>query len=355
VKRLLAVLGAVFMIALAVFVRGQLDDDDATSDTSTSTSGGTLVCVVELGDVCRELARAEPSVEVRVEDAETTEATLASSTFAVDDPPFDAWLTLEPFPELVGDRRARALQPRALDDATGPLARSPMVVVVWNDRRAALEASCTPGTAWPWRCVGDVAGRPWGEVGGQVAWGNVKPSHPLPDLTASGLFALSQATAAFFERTDYASNDFVDPAFRRWFEQLERSIPSFPQPPRTPLDEMLSKGPSVFDLAGSIEAAAGPMVASSRDKDRLSILYPSPATTAEVVVAPVAERSQGGRLTRLLQSDEFAEMLARAGWRVDGQPLAEGLDTTYELPDASGLPRAGVLEALRTLWIETIR
>ena len=102
-------------------------------------------------------------------------------------------------------------------------------------------------------------------------------------------------------------------------------------------------------------AAAGPMVTASRDKDRLSILYPSPATTADVVVVPVAENGRGGRLSRLLQSNEFAQVLAGAGWRVDGQPLAPGLDASYELPAESGLPRAGVLEALRALWIETVR
>jgi hypothetical protein len=183
----------------------------------------------------------------------------------------------------------------------------------------------------------------------------MKPSHPVPDVTASGLLALSQATASYFGRTDYASNDFVDPGFRRWFEQLERSIPSFPAPPRTPLDEMLSKGPSVYDLAGSIEAEAAPSVALSRDKDRLSILYPSPATVADVVVVPITNANRGGRVTSLLQSDDVAELLAQSGWRVDGQPLADSLDPDFELPAGSGLPRAGVLEALRALWIETIR
>ena len=207
-----------------------------------------------------------------------------------------------------------------------------------------------------WRCIGDNGARPWPDLGGSAAWGVVKPSHPLPDPTATGLFVLSQATASYFDDTSFASNDFDgDPAFGRWFEQLERSIPSFPTPPRTPLDEMLSIGPAVFDLTGSLEALAGPSIARSRDKDRLSILYPSPATVAEVVVAPVTNNSRGARLTKLLQSDEVAALLARNGWRVDGQPFADGVDPAYTLPSETGLPRPGVLEALRALWIETIR
>ena len=67
-KRLLALLAAVFMIALAVFVRGQIDDEDDNNGggTSANGSGGTLVCVTELDAVCRELARTEPDVAVRV-------------------------------------------------------------------------------------------------------------------------------------------------------------------------------------------------------------------------------------------------------------------------------------------------
>jgi hypothetical protein len=354
VKRLAALLAAVLLVVLAVYVRGRLDDD-GSSDGGGGGSGGTatLVCVSELDAVCRELDRRHDDLTVRIEDEATTQATLVSPSFDVENPPFDAWLTLQPFPELVAEQRARALQSPALDDTSESLARSPLVIAIWNDRRAALEASCSDGLDW--RCIGDVAGRPWATVGGSEAWGTVKPSHPLPDLTGSGLLVISQATASFFQSSEFASNDFSQPGYRPWFEQLERSIPSFPQPPRTPLDEMLSKGPSVFDLAGSLEAAAGPAIARSRDKDRLSILYPSPAATADLVVAPIINASQGGRVTRLLRSDDTAEVLAAAGWRVDGQPLADGLDQNVALPDGSGIPRAGVLEALRQLWIETIR
>jgi hypothetical protein len=353
VKRVAALAAAIAMIALAVFVRGRLDDDDSGGGT-TPTGSATLVCVTELDAVCRELDRRHDDLTVRVEDAATTEKALVSSTFDPSNPPFDAWLTLEPFPDMVAEQRSRALLPAALDDPSGPLARSPFVIAVWNDRRAALEASCRGGITW--HCIGDEAGRPWTDVNGSAAWGSVKPSHPSPESTASGLLVLAQASGSYFGRSDFARNDFDgDPGFGAWFERLERAIPSFPVPPRTPLDDMLSTGPSVFDLTGTTEAAAGPSIASSRDKERISILYPSPATVADVVVAPVADASLGGRVSRLLQSSEVAELLAQYGWRVDGRPVAEGVDAGYALPDDPGVPRAGVLEALRALWVETVR
>jgi hypothetical protein len=230
-----------------------------------------------------------------------------------------------------------------LAEPTAVLARSPIVMVAWNDRRTALEATCPDGQL-TWRCVGELSGDPWTTANGDAGWGAVKPGHPLPDQTAVGLLALADATNSWFGNPDYASNDFSDPAFRRWFEDLERGIPAFPQPPRTPLDEMLSKGPATFDLAASTEAAAA-LVARSRDKDRLSILYPSPLATADVVLAPIAGREGGNDVRDLLESDEASAAFTDAGWRV-------GDDT---LPADDGLPRAGVLEALRALWIEVIR
>ncbi len=353
-KRVGALLVAAALIVLAVWVRNRLDDSGSPGSGPNGTATGTLVCVTELDAVCRALGEKHADLTIRVEDEATTEQTLISASFDAANPPFDAWLTLQPFPEMVAEQRARALLPAVLGDTGPSLARSPLVVAVWSDRRAVLDSNCAAGLSW--KCIGDNAGRSWIDLGGSVAWGSVKPSHSVPDASASGLLVLAQATSSYFGRSDFARNDFDgDTGFGQWFEQLERSIPSFPVPPRTPLDEMLSKGPAVFDLAGSLEAAAGPAIARSRDKDRLSILYPSPATVADVVVAPITDSSRGGRVTRLLQSSEVAGLLAQAGWRVDGQPLADGVDATYALPDDSGVPRAGVLEALRALWIETVR
>ena len=166
----------------------------------------------------------------------------------------------------------------------------------------------------------------------------------MAETPFSALSRAAEATNSWFGNADYASNDFGDPAFRAWFEKLERGIPSFPTPPRTPLDEMLSKGPATFDLAADTEAAAG-QAGRSRDKDRLSILYPSPLATANVVLAPIAGRDGEDRVRRMLDSNDATTAFTDAGWRV-------GDDT---LPADSGLPRAGVLEALRALWIEVIR
>lgn len=355
-KRLAALVVTVLLVVGAVVVRHRLDQP-STNDNGTgaaSAASATLVCVTELAAVCQALAQRDTSLTVRVEDAATTQATLVADVPRGSGPAIDAWLAPRPLPEMVTEQRQRAGLAPSLDASSRVLARSPLVVAVWNDRRQVLAGRC-PGGDITWRCVGEVAGTPWNGIGGQATWGDVKPGHPTPELTATGLLVIGQATGSYFGTSDYASNDFTDPAFRAWFERLERAVPTFPTPPRTPLDEMLFKGPSAFDLTGDLEADAAPAIVGSRDKDRLTILYPSPLATADLVLAPVAGSDAGGRLKKLLESNDAATALARAGWRVDGQPTADGIPADLALPADNGLPRAGVLQALRSLWIEVIR
>jgi hypothetical protein len=355
VKRLAALLAAVGMIAGAVLVRGWLDDRRGSGgDRATGASVQlTLVCVTELAGVCEQLASREPGLRVRTEELTTTVSTLTGGDLDARSSEIDGWLTLAPLPEVVDEQRVRAgLQP-VLTGQVGPLARSPLVLVVWNDRRAALEATC-PDRVISWRCLGAIAGEPWTQHGGTVTWGAVKPGHPAPDRSAVGWLALAGAAASWFGRADYAANDFADPAFRQWLEKLERGVPSFPAPPRTPVDEMLSKGPGTFDVAASTEAAATGAIARSRVKDRLSVIYPVPSSTADVVLATVAGSDGEDRLRRLLESRDAAEVLADQGWRVAGREDAAG-GTAEPLPPTNGLPRPGVLQALRNLWFEVIR
>ena len=49
----------------------------------------------------------------------------------------------------------------------------------WN----AMAEHCGEVT---WRCIGEVAGQPWSSIGGDDAWGVVKPSHADAARSASG-------------------------------------------------------------------------------------------------------------------------------------------------------------------------
>jgi hypothetical protein len=56
----------------------------------------------------------------------------------------------------------------------------------------------------------------------------------------------------------------------------------------------------------------------------------------------------------LADDDDLREALASAGWRVDGQDLADGLDPDLALPDDAGVPQGDVLRALLQRWSELV-
>jgi len=354
VRRLLALAAAVAMIVGAIYLHdSRTNRDDSVRSDASGSARGTLVCATELQAACATIGQRHPELTIRTEEAQVTLTSLAKASGDPGSVGFDAWLVPQPWPDMANQQRQQSGSGPVLDDSSGVLARSPLVIAIWNDRRDVLQQRC--GGTVTWKCIGEAAGSAWGTIPPQASWGAVKPGHPTPERTAAGLLALGEATSSWFGTASYASNDFSDPAFRAWFTRLERSIPNFPVPPRTPLDDMLFTGPASFDLTGSTEAAAGPAITASRDSGRLTILYPAPLTTADVVLAPVAGSEAGDRVKKLIESDQTADGLAASGWRVEGKPAAPGIPDQPALPTEANVPRAGVLQALRSLWIEVVR
>jgi len=357
VKRVAALVAAVAMVVGAVYLRDARSTDGGSGQANGGSARGTLVCATELQAACATIASQHPDLTVRVEEAQVTLTALAKASGDAGpnglDAGLDAWLVPQPWPDMANQQRQQSGSAPILGESTAVLARSPLVIAIWNDRRDVLQQRC--GATITWKCIGEAAGSAWGTTPPPSSWGAVKPGHPTPESTAAGLLILGEASASWFGTSSYASNDFSDPAFRAWFTRLERAIPSFPTPPRTPLDDMLFTGPASFDLTGSTEAAAGPAIATSRDSGRLTILYPAPLTTADVVLAPIAGSDAGDRMHKLIESDQTAAALAAAGWRVEGNAPAPGLPDQPPLPAESNVPRAGVLQALRSLWIEVVR
>jgi hypothetical protein len=336
----LAVLAAAAMIAGAVAVRSRIDDGGG------GVAAGRLTCAPELEPVCETLRQeSDGGLTVVIEPAGLTADRLASAS---GDPGLDGWLVTSAWPEIVdARRRARALPP--LFGSPGePLARSPLVLVTWKDRAAVLAPRC-PATTVDWRCLGEAAGVPggWSALGGQAAWGPVKPGHGRPSTDEVGLLVLGQAASSYFGRDDLSTVDLDDDGFRRWFGALERSVP---QAAGSPLAVMLAAGPAAYDAVGTVEADAAPLVERSSRRASLEVLYPSPMATADLILA-TPQADAGARLRRALTGQARRE-LAASGWRVEGEPLAGGLDRSVELPPGDGLPDPGLLDALRVRWEE---
>lgn len=343
-KHVGAVVLAVVLVVAAIVVRNRLADDPvAHVDPWTPESTATLVCADELANVCQALAASTPGLTVKMESVAVTEKRLITAT-DLDDLDFDAWLAPSSFPAMVTDQRSRALAPEILAPPSPVLARSPLTMVIWNELEEILTEAC-PGGEITWKCVGSIASTPWEEHGGDPSWGAITAGYASPENTATGLAVVAQATASWFGTTDFASNDFSDSDFRAWLQQLEHGIVNRPRAPRTPLDEMLTKGRATFDIVGETEAAALTKITGSRSQHDLKILYPAPSETVEVVLVAMAGSEAAERLTGLLMSEDATNAFTAAGWQVGEETNGASFD----------VPRAGVLEALRNLWRELAR
>jgi hypothetical protein len=342
-RRLVALAVALLLIAGALAIRNRVDDDSNSSGGSSGGGSGpvALTCATELADACRALADANGSVIVVVEDAGKTAQRLENAD-TVDD--VDAWLVEAPWPEIVDEARGRRGLPALFDEHPETLARSPLVVAMWNDRLAAIVQHCEGG-ALTWKCIGEVAGQKWSTLDGEEAWGVVKPGFADPDVDGVGALVLGQAAVSFFDTTDLSTAQFEDNDFQRWIRQLASAVPQNPT-----FDDMLALRQAAVDVVGTTEAEAGPGLDTSRDKENITITYPAPMATADVVVASVAGAEGGERLVKIVSGDAGLDALAASGWRVPDRDVVAGVDAEVSLPTESGLPSPGAIDALRNLW-----
>jgi hypothetical protein len=229
------------------------------------------------------------------------------------------------------------------------------VLVARADRVPVLQASpaCNnqSGGEIDWKCIGAVAGRSWTELGGQAAWGTVKPGHGDPTVNAIALLVLSQATSEFLDTADYSRSDLQDnDAYLDWLSGIERAVPDLPATAASPFAEMLLALPTAtYDIVGTTEAEAGPGIAEAAPDRRreLTLLYPEPVVTADVVLAAVAVHGDAADG----MSGDIAEALAATGWRVPGFDSAPGVRDMHAMPRGSGLPNdPGALVALQETW-----
>ncbi|HLM64692.1 MAG TPA: hypothetical protein VK306_10380 [Acidimicrobiales bacterium] len=338
-QQVLAAVGAIALVVGAVVVRGTIEGDDDDGGGGGGGGDAAVVCPPELRATCETLA---DDRELRIEDtATTTEALVAAA--GTDDVEPAVWLVPAPLADAVRSERDDPEGEAVVGEPTAPLARSPVALVIWEDRAAALEAGACAGTV-EWRCLGDAADRPWTDVGGEATWGRLKVGVTDPD-TATGTVVLGGATAGYFDSPDYASNDF-DASLAGWLGALGADAAAADQ--GDPVDLMITRGPGEFSAVGALEAEAR----TAAGRADLRVLYPAPVATADLVAVPIGDA--GGAADDVAGDDDLRGALATAGWRVEGEATAPGVDADASLPaDDDGLPGGGVLRALVALWNDT--
>jgi hypothetical protein len=301
VKRALAVVGAVVMIAVAVVVRSAIDDGKSSGGTTSSAESSTIVCVTELAEQCRALTGGD----VRIEDAAVTAKAIAAGKEDA-----DAWVTLDPWPAIVDQLAGGDVM-----GSPSRVARTDLVIAMVEERAARLAPTC--GGTVTWKCLGDDIGHAWTEFGGDPLWGAIKAGIP-PVSSAEGLVLLGDAASGYFGRSTFATNDFDD-AFLVWKSKVTA----------TPADlaTFILKFPAAFSAVGTTRTD---VVRGSGAKPVTIIDAPPPAHAVAVIASVDGRRIPGF-------ANGLKDRLVNAGW------------TTDRLDDPTGLPDAGVLLALSWL------
>lgn len=312
--RLLALIAALVLVGGAFAVRGALsgDEDDGGGDEGGRGPSGPLrvLCDADLGAVC-DLVLALEGVDSAGSDV--MRATDALEALDADTPPFDVWLTLDPWPAMADVERQGSDRP-ALAGEVVPVASSGLSVLTRSDGGLGCPAPAA------WECVTTAAGA------GPVA---------TPSLaTALGPLVLAHAAAGLVGDTDFGIGAVADTDRATALTQLLDSAP--PDPTSTQALRFVTALGSylaVVTTTGLAEAnAASPAGAGIGAEARAVAAAP----TVGVVLAALGPESDGlAPLEAALEDQTGRDALAEAGYA--GDPAR-----------SAGLPDPDVIYALRT-------
>lgn len=331
-KRVGALALAIFLVLAALWIRDRRDGGGGGGEAG---GGRRLACSTEVARACQELAEAH-DLDLTVEPSGATEARLVGLSPGAD-PEFDVWLVASPYAEVATTTLAAAGRGELLGAASGPVAHSPLGFWIHESRAGVLQAHC--GGLVSWSCLLAAGGRRWEDIGGQAAWGPLKP-HVSPATESQGLLALGAATVAVVgaDADSLAVEESAE--LGAALSALSRSRVKAELPAGAALSRMLAVGPAEVDLVIALEAEGSRFGANATSRARL--IYPAPETGSAVVALPRAGKGKGVEDLMELISDEAGEALARHGWKPGPPPVAA----------TGGNPPVGGLLAVRRIWGE---
>jgi serine/threonine-protein kinase len=161
------------------------------------------------------------------------------------------------------------------------LALTPMVFVMWRDRREAyIKKYGKVNFKTVGQAMHELAG--WRSIAGQAGWGRFKFGHTDPTRSNSGLLTLVLMAYEFVNKErgltldDVAQQQFLD--WLRSFEQaVARPGGSLINSTGTLMREMVLRGPSQYDCLLVYENLAIDYLSSARDRwGELHVDYPEP-------------------------------------------------------------------------------
>jgi hypothetical protein len=309
--RLLAVVGALALVAGAFVLRGALSgDDEVTAGSGDRDPAGDapfrILCDDDLGDACAALAD-----RAGVGSVEVVRAGEAVTRLTAEELAYDAWLTLDPWPQILAVAGAPDRTPAVTDPL--PVASAPLAVLVDPG-----SSDCAGPTTWA--CLSRPARPPVG----------------IASLaTAVGPLVLAHAAAALQGDTDFGINQ-LDDDVRIALEGLLENVGS--DGGRSVVDQATGMlQPGRFSAVVAPKERAEALAASRQGRGRsLVVASLGPAATLGVVLAGIGPRGPAAldALTAPARGQTVRLALAAAGW-------------TGPAGTTTGLPAPDVVYALQ--------
>ena len=156
-----------------------------------------------------------------------------------------------------------------------PLALTPMVFVVWDERyKAFIQKYKVMNLDTINQALQERSG--WDAIAHQPDWGLFKFGHTHPNDSNSGLMVLVLAAYSYNHKTrDLTVGDVVNANFQQWLTSLERSTTGFSNSTGNMMKEMVLKGPSSYDALMVYEAVAIDYLKNAEGRwGELRVVYP---------------------------------------------------------------------------------
>lgn len=156
-----------------------------------------------------------------------------------------------------------------------PLALTPMVFVMWDERyqgfigkykeltlRTAAAALAEPGG--------------WNTIASKPEWGLFKFGHTHPNQSNSGLMTLVLLAYDYNSKTSGLSlADITNPGFQEWMQKMQRSVSGLSNSTGKMMEEMVQRGPSTYDALFVYENTAIDYIRNAEGRwGRLRVVYP---------------------------------------------------------------------------------
>ena len=156
-----------------------------------------------------------------------------------------------------------------------PIALSPMVFVMWDERyQAFVQKYRLLSFATVSQALQEKGG--WEAIAQKPDWGLFKFGHTHPNESNSGLMTIVLAAYSYHKKTkDLQLKDVVDVGFQNWLQGLERAVSGLSNSTGNMMKEMVLKGPSSYDALLVYESVTIDYLKNAEGRwGQLRVVYP---------------------------------------------------------------------------------